>query len=174
MPSHTVTAFAAALLVAPLGVSSAHAETQARATAAAPTDPAAYVAKAGAGDLYEIESSRLALQKSGNAKVKQFAQMMIDHHQQTTAKVTEAAKASGMKPMAPKLEPKQAKMIADLRTASAANFDGLYITQQRKAHDEALMLHSTFAESGKSAPLKKVAGEAVPIVTRHQGELKNF
>jgi len=60
-------------------------------TPAMPTDAAGYIAKAGAGDLWEIESSKALLAKSGNADVEKFAQMMIDQHGQSTAKVRAAA-----------------------------------------------------------------------------------
>lgn len=46
-------------------------------TPATPVDAASYITKAGAGDLWEIESSKALLAKSTNAGVKAFAQMMI-------------------------------------------------------------------------------------------------
>ncbi|WP_294271978.1 DUF4142 domain-containing protein, partial [uncultured Sphingomonas sp.] len=44
--------------------------------AAAKAQAAAYVRAAGMSDLYEITSSKLALQKSRNDDVRRFAQMM--------------------------------------------------------------------------------------------------
>ena len=41
-----------------------------------PTDSAGYVAMAGAGDMWEIESSQAFLAKSDNANLKKFAQNM--------------------------------------------------------------------------------------------------
>src|SRR3954468_4823152 len=49
-----------------------------------PTKAAQFVPMAASSDLYEIESSRLALERSQSPAIKQFAQMMIDHHTMTT------------------------------------------------------------------------------------------
>ena len=92
-----------------------------------------FVTKAAASDLYEIQSSQLALQKAQNTDVRQFAQMMIDHHTQTTQQVTAAAQADGLTPPVPQLEPHQAQMIAELQPLSGAAFDGAYVRQQRMA-----------------------------------------
>ena len=60
------------------------------APAETPTDSASYLTMAGASDLFEIQSSELALEKSQNAGGREFAQMMIDHHRKTTQDVTAA------------------------------------------------------------------------------------
>src|SRR3712207_8417473 len=49
-----------------------------------PTERGAYVRMAAASDLFEIQSSQLALQNAQRPEVRQFAQMLITHHTQTT------------------------------------------------------------------------------------------
>jgi len=134
--------------------------------AAAKAQAAAYVKAAGMSDLYEITSSRIALQKSKNEEVRRFAQMMIDHHMQTTAATVRAAKQDGLSPMPPKLGAAEAS-IGELRRASAADFDRLYIGQQLPAHQAALDLHQSFAANGDKPALKTSAQSAVPIVQQH-------
>ncbi|MGW8137157.1 DUF4142 domain-containing protein [Sphingomonas zeae] len=134
--------------------------------AAAKAQAAAYVKAAGMSDLYEITSSKLALQKSRNDDVRRFAQMMIDHHTQTTAATVRAAKQDGLKPMPPKLGGAEAS-IGELRRASADGFDRLYIGQQLPAHQAALDLHQSFAANGDRPALKASAQAAVPIVQQH-------
>jgi putative membrane protein len=141
---------------------------------AAPTAAPMFVMKAGASDLYEIQSSRLALQKASGARVRDFAQMMIDHHTKTTQQVTAAARSAGLNPPPPALEPHQVQMIAELQPLSGAAFDAAYLRQQRMAHDMALSLHSTYSERGDSAALRKAASGAVPIIRRHIEELKSL
>jgi putative membrane protein len=126
-----------------------------------------FVAMAGASDLYEIESSRLALQEARGKDVRDFAQMMIDHHQMTTQKVTAAARSAGLNPSPPALMPMQAQMLDQLRSAAAGDFDRTYLGQQRTAHEKALALHKNYAANGDTAALRSVANEAVPIVSRH-------
>jgi putative membrane protein len=134
---------------------------------ATPEAAMSFVMKAGASDLYEIQSSQLALQKAQNADVRQFAQMMIDHHTKTTQQVTAAARAAGLTPPPPQLEPEQARMIAELQPLSGAAFDRAYVRQQRMAHEMALALHSNYAERGDTPSLRQAAATAVPIVRQH-------
>lgn len=129
--------------------------------------PATYVAKAGASDLYERTSSQLVLQSTKDAKIRDFATMMIRDHQKSTADVKRAAAASRIAVPAPKLEPAQAQMIAELRRATGTQRDRLYVTQQRTAHQQALALHGGYARSGTAAPLKTVAAATAPVVQHH-------
>jgi putative membrane protein len=149
-------------------------EPMAPAQMTMPRDAMGYARSAGAGDLYEIESSRLAQQKAATGAVRQFGQMMIEHHTMTTQQLTSAARAAGMTPPPPALEPRQQKMIDELRGLSGAQFDAAYLRQQRAAHQEALALHSGYAENGDNPALRKVASAAVPIVQRHSDLLANL
>lgn len=140
-------------------------------TAASPTE---YVAMAGASDLYEIESSRLALQKSADPRVQQFARMMIDHHTKTTKTIMDAARDAGVNPAPPQLLPMQRDLISELRNQEGTSFDRTYLSQQRRAHDMALALHSGYASEGGSAPLRLAAQTAVPIIQEHIRNLRSL
>lgn len=135
--------------------------------AAQTTDAATYVAKAGASDLYERTSSQLVLQSTKDPKIRQFATMMVRDHQKSTADVKQAAAAARVRVPAPKLEPAQAQMIAELRSKSGVERDRSYVMQQRTAHDQALALHRGYAQGGTAAPLKTVAAATAPVVQHH-------
>lgn len=97
--------------------------------------------------------------------------MMIDHHGKSTAKIKAAAAAAGVTPAAPKLDPDQEKMLADIRAADAAGVDKIYLDHQKTAHAAALALHRGYSVLGEAAPLKKAASEIVPVVETHRSEL---
>lgn len=133
----------------------------------AQTAPAEYVAKAGASDMYERESSKLVVETTRNDKIRSFAEMMIKDHTKSTADVTAAAKRGGLKPPPPQLEPEQTTMIAELRSAKGEARDRAYVTQQKMAHQKALALHQDYARAGTAEPLKAVAGQIAPVVQHH-------
>jgi putative membrane protein len=140
-----------------------------------PTQAMPFVAMAGSGDLYEIESSRLALQRAQTPAVRQFAQRMIDHHTMTTQQVTQAAQASGITPPPPSLLPPQRAMLDQLQPVTgAAEFERSYLSQQREAHRMALALHGTYADRGDKAPLRQTAASAVPIIQQHIDRLQSL
>ena len=126
-----------------------------------------YVQAAGAGDLYEKQSSQLVLKSTTNPDVRKFANMMVMDHTKSTAKVKAAAMKSGLHPMPPMLMPKQASMISDLKAAKGPARDQLYITQQKMAHQDALATQQDYASTGDQPALKMVASEIVPVVQQH-------
>ena len=126
-----------------------------------------YVMAAGKSDLYEINSSQVALEKSQNPRVRSFAAMLIKHHQKTTVATMKAAQRAGLTPMPPALDPGAVASIAELQTAAPADFDRLYLGQQIPAHQAALDLHRSYAADGDRSPLRTSARAATPIVKQH-------
>lgn len=126
-----------------------------------------YVMAAGMSDLYEINSSQVALQKSQTPAIRKFATMLIKHHQKTTAATVKAATKAGLTPTPSVLDAGATASINELQTASAADFDRLYIGQQIPAHQAALDLHQSYSTGGDQAPLRMSAKAAVPIVKQH-------
>jgi putative membrane protein len=131
-----------------------------------PEQAMGYVMKAGASDLYEIQSSQIALRKSRNQQVRNLATMLISHHRMTTRDVTAAARRERLRPMPPMLEPHQRAMIAVLNRTSRG-FDRAFLDQQRTAHDQALQLHMNYSARGDAPALRAAAATAVPIIQRH-------
>ena len=136
------------------------------AIAAAPMTASTYVMKAGAGDMYEIESSKLVM-ASTNAKLKQFANEMVTDHTKSTADVKAAAMKANMKVAPPMLNAKQRANIAKLKAATGTARDTMYVAQQKVAHQQALALHEGYAANGTVAPLKMTAAKIVPVVKGH-------
>lgn len=132
-----------------------------------PEDRTAYVTMAAASDLFEIQSSQMAVAKAQRSEVREFAQMLVTHHTQTSQQLMAAAQASGITPPAPTLMPMQAEMMRQLQAAGAGEFDRVYVSQQVPAHEMALALHGNYASDGDTAALRTVAAAARPIVQQH-------
>ena len=134
--------------------------------AAAPMPASTYVMKAGAGDLYEIESSKLVM-GSTNTKLQHFAQQMVTDHTQSTQDVKAAAMKAGMKVAPPMLNAEQRSNIAKLKAAHGTARDHMYVMQQKVAHQQALTLQEGYSMHGSVAPLKMAATKIVPVVKDH-------
>lgn len=126
-----------------------------------------YLFRAGESDVFEITSSQVALMRSRNPAVRQFATMLIDHHTRTTNLALAAAKSAGITPPPPVLDAQKQAMITALLAAAPAEFDRVYLGQQVPAHQAALALHSSYAQNGDAGPLRATAQGAVPIVQSH-------
>ena len=135
-----------------------------RAPAPAMSD-SAYVATASAIDLYEIRASEMAMERSSNAAVREFAGMMITAHKGTSSQLSLAGRRLNLLPSAT-LNARYQTMLDSLQ--GAPNFDRLYRQQQTAVHREAVALHSAYAARGTSPTLRPVAAAILPVVQRHQ------
>lgn len=143
-------------------------------TAANQTADASYVAVAAVGDMFEIESSRLALIRSKDRAVMDFATMMLADHNDLSAKLKAAASNANL-PVPSELDTKHKSMLKELQDAkSEAQFNQAYLAAQMRAHEEALGLHQTYARSGGEMALKQVAQGAVPVIQKHLDHLKTM
>ena len=133
----------------------------------APTMAPDYVKDAGAGDMFEIQSSKLVLQSTRDPKVRTFANKMIADHMKSTAMVKAAARKDHVAVPAPMLMPMQQQMITEIRSANGAERDAVYMKDQATAHQAALMVHQSYAQGGDKPALMATAGQIVPVVQSH-------
>ena len=130
-----------------------------------------YLRAAGEGDLFEITSSQLALQRTQNPEVRAFATMMIDHHTTGTNTLLTAAGRAGVAPPPVVLGPGKQALIEELGGAVGFEFDRVYVQQQLAAHNEALALLAGYAAAGDTPSVRTAAGKLAPVVQRHLSEL---
>lgn len=133
-------------------------------TSMTPRAAAAFVATAASSDMYEIESSRLALQRSRAPMLRMHAEMMIRDHTDMSAQLKAAAASAGLG-VPVQMLPMHAQMLADLQRST--NFDATYRAQQISSHREALALMDRYARRGDVPRLRGVAAAAVPVIRGH-------
>jgi putative membrane protein len=126
----------------------------------------AYLFHGGAGDVFEITSSMIALDHSTNPQVRAFATMLIGDHTNLTNAALATAKGVGVMAPPPVLSPTQMGMISQL-TAAGPNFDRVYLQQQLAAHQQALAMQTAYAQSGDVAALRAAAASAAPVIRGH-------
>ena len=148
---------------------------QIEAPAAGRLTTSEYILQAAMSDLFEIEASKLAVEKADNKDVKAFAERLVKDHAASLKTLTEAAQRgqSGVTPPS-ELDGEHKARIALLRNASGADFDKLYVDMQSGAHEHALKLHGAYAKSGDNGELKAVAAEIKPQIDDHLAKIKDL
>lgn len=137
------------------------------ADTATPTDASGFANAVAASDLYEIESARLAADKASNAEVKSLAQHIRADHEKSTAELKSAASTANIT-VTPKLDAEKQGMLDQLKTAAAgADFDRLYVEQQKTAHQKALDLLQGYSSGGDNEALKAFATKTSGVVKGH-------
>lgn len=134
-----------------------------------------YVSEAAISDMYEIQSSQLALTKAHSPEVKAFAKQMIAEHTATTAQLKQLASAPEVGRALPtKLDERHNALLDQLKATSGAAFDKAYIDQQATAHQEALRLHGNYAAKGDKGPVAAFAQATTPKIQQHADMLKKL
>ncbi len=152
----------------PGGGTPANPATVAEAEAPPATTAGGFVTRAALSDLYEIQSSRLALERSQSPQVRAFAQRMIDEHTRMSNEMNAAIAQAGLQARPPVvLDEERSVLVAALRGASPADFDERYIEQQTEAHENALNLFRDFSGNGDDPQLKQLATRAAPMIENH-------
>ena len=135
--------------------------------AAMPTDASGFANAVAAADLYEVESARLAADKASNADVKSLAQHIRTDHEKSTSELKSAAGTANIS-VAPKLDAEKQGLLDELKAAArGADFDKLYVEQQKTAHQKALDLLQGYSSGGDKESLKAFATKASGVVKGH-------
>jgi putative membrane protein len=164
MRSILIASWAVALLLG-----SAELRAQARITTSE------FIQQAAMSDLFEIDASKLAVEKADSKDVKSFAERMVKEHSASFKALTDAAQR-GQAGVAPpsELDSEHKARIALLRNASGVEFDKLYVDLQTGAHEFALKLHGAYAKTGDNGELKAVAGEIAGHVEEHLAKIREI
>lgn len=135
---------------------------------AADNTPEGFVQRVAMSDMYEIEASRLALERAQSPQVRTFAQAMVDAHTATTNELKTTMQGQDLAPPMPTaLDADHRNRVNDLRSAPAGEFDKLYLDQQTAAHQAALDELEDYSEGGTNAKLKAWAAKTAPTVREH-------
>lgn len=145
-------------------------------TKMAPMSASQFAQMMAASDQFEIMSSKTALEKSTRQEVKDFANMMIKQHMDSSQKLT--ALASQMKPpltIGKQLDPEQRQMTTDLQKMPAGNsFDRAYLDAQVTGHARTLAMLQSYADTGKVDQLRNFAKQMIPIVSGHLDQARKL
>ncbi len=166
----------AAIMTALAAPAAAQQVTVATAPAASPMmlAPQTYRTMAMISDSFEIESSRLALERSRNPRIRAFANMMVRDHTMTSQALMGGVQVAGMGMMAPALDARHATMLNQLASTSGRQFDALYAQMQVMAHQEALALHGGYAQAGSDPALRNFAASVTPHIQQHLAQARRL
>ena len=132
-----------------------------------PNTPQGFVDMAAASDMFEIEAGRLAQERGQSAEIREFGEMMVNDHGNSTEQLRAAAGQVEGVTVSPRMTSAQQRNITELQNAGEDGFDGVYKRQQITAHEQTLNMLRSYAESGEAEPLRSFASETAPVVEAH-------
>ncbi len=155
-----------------------------------------FIMKAAHGGAMEIELSQLAVSKSSNDDVKQFAQRLIDDHSKANDELKQLAQSKGvilpeshgtmsgtsdstmnsssktmshanMNAKDHQAMMEHQKMKEKLSKLSGAEFDKAYMSAIVKDHEKAVAMYEKVAKDSKDADVKAWATKTLPTLKEH-------
>jgi putative membrane protein len=125
-----------------------------------------FLADSAQGNIAEINFAKLALEKSHDKNVREFANKMIKDHEMLQ---------SEMKPLALKFrvkEPSSAPLAdhakyLELKTKSGTDFDRAYVEAMVKDHHDDLQAFMNEENTTKNPQLKAAVGKGLSVIKEH-------
>ncbi|MFC7515402.1 DUF4142 domain-containing protein [Herbaspirillum sp. GCM10030257] len=118
-------------------------------------------------NLAEIETGKLALEKSQNDQVKAFAQKMIDDHTQSQKELEQLAQQKGVT-LPTETDMKHKAAAKALSALEGDKFDKMYMNQVGvRDHKNTHQLLTKAQKNAKDPDLKAMAEKTAPIVNNH-------
>jgi len=151
------------LFLALTGASTAALAAEAEDT---PPAPAVFVTKAAQDGMTEVQLGKIALKKSENAQVREFAERMVKDHGKANQELAALAKSKGI--AAPKdLDAEHIAMVKELDSKNPAAFDAEYSRHMNMDHTKAISLFEATSKSS-DADFAGFAKKTLPTLKEHK------
>lgn len=166
MKTHALT-IACLLAATPVAAQSVGEKTGANSLVGASPSTADFVKEAGISDMFEMQSSQLASERS-DAATKAFAKQMITDHQKTSSEMKGMVQGGKVQATIPtELDSTHQGKIDKLKGLQGNDFIKQYHSDQVKAHKDAVDLFQRYAKGGDNSELKGWAGKNAPTLEHH-------
>ena len=163
-------------LVAFPAVGAVYAQTT---TTALPPSDAQIAMIAVVADSVDIDAGNMAVKKTKNKMVREFARTMVRDHTAVNAQATALAKKLGVIPeesdTSKGLKSGGDKTMAQLQTLTGSAFDKAYVDNEVSYHEAVLdVLDKTLIPNTRNAELKSLLESARPIFVTHLEHAKKL
>ena len=118
------------------------------------------------GGIFEVSSSKMALQKSTDKSVLAIAKRMVQEHTAANEELKTVAQNNKMT-LPTETDPAHKAVLAKLSGLSGTAFDKAYMGSQEKSHTDTVNLFEKEIATGKNAGLTAFASKNLPGIEDH-------
>jgi putative membrane protein len=127
-----------------------------------------FIKEATMSNMFEIQSSQLAEQKSVDPKVKAFAEEMVKDHSKADGELKQLVSSGSVSGDVPaKLDSSHQSMLDKLKGLDGSQFAKAYEDDQESGHKDAVSLFKRYADGGDNPKLKDWAAKTLPTIQAH-------
>ena len=141
------------------------------AAPAAPQPPSqntqAFFQSAVSNHLFVMQTAELALQRSRNQAVRNYAQALYNDHSQLLNRTSAAVEAARVPNVSPMLQQQHFGLLSQLQSVAPAQFDETFRNAEVMAHMQAVELHQRYLVNGDNPAARNLAAEVLPALQSH-------
>ncbi|MEJ8803196.1 DUF4142 domain-containing protein [Pontibacter sp. H249] len=130
-------------------------------------DDATFLMTAASSNMMEIELGKMVAQKATNPEVKQFAQMMVDHHTKATQELKSVASQMGVT-LPTTMMPMHQSMIDKVSDKSGAELEEKYMDTMETAHKMDIAMFEAKSQNANETNVKSFASKTLPTLKQHK------
>jgi putative membrane protein len=127
---------------------------------------ASFVQQAASANMMEVQLGQTAQSRASNQAVKQFGLRMVNDHTNLENQLATLATSNGLV-LQQKLNSKHQDQVNKLNKLSGQAFDSAYMNQMVMDHQEDIANFTTQSRSAKSAAVRSLATNALPVLQQH-------
>jgi putative membrane protein len=124
-----------------------------------------FVQEAATSDMFEIQSSKLAAERT-QGDVQSFANQMVTDHTKTTSELQGLAPGANVH-LPTQMTSSQQSMLDKLKGLNGDDFVKQYMDDQVSAHKDAVSLFERYGKGGDNGKLKSWASQTLPTLQHH-------
>jgi putative membrane protein len=176
---HLIMLKSSALILASIALTAVNtANAEDKASASVPTD-AQIAMIVVVADTVDVDYGKLAVKRTINQAVKEFAETMIRDHTAVNDKAIALAKKLGVTPeesdTSKRLKSNGEKELAKLKALTGAEFDKAYVDNEVSYHEAVIgLLDKTLIPNTRNAELKSLIESGRPIFVAHLEHAKKL
>jgi putative membrane protein len=136
--------------------------------------PKAFFETAASANMFEIEASKVALEKSKDPELRKFAEMMVKDHTEAGAKLMSLAATKNVTLPNELLKRHQMMLDGLKEEAAGKDFDDEYRLKMVASHKEAVSLFDESARESSDPEVRRFASEMLPKLQMHGGEAQQL
>jgi putative membrane protein len=145
----------------------------AAAAAAAPPPPGVsgldqeYLKMSAAGDAFEVEGGKIALQRSGDSKLHGYARMLIRDHSKSLKETLALAQRLGVKGVQGTPTKSQSWELKSVGRLSGGAFHRWYLLLEAHDHKDDISEARNERDNGFNTEVRQSAAQELPMLVKH-------
>jgi len=134
---------------------------------------ALFAVNAANAGMAEVAASKVALDRTQNTQVKDFASMMVTDHSRANDNLKQLAVHKNIT-LPDSVSPDVRRHVEDLRTIAISKFDKAYMDMMVKDHDKVVGDFNEAVKTVQDSDIRAFVSQVLPTLIKHQQEAKTI